>query len=105
MSLSLPRSSLGASSRSIALFDKKCPQPTGVHDVLDERLLSCKGVYEVQGESAPLAAALALEKPRLLSKQMIRLYLVCIVAYLSISFLKFADLDSCINGYDALVPV
>lgn len=80
-----PRDSKGESSREISLSQRS--SHNGVHDVLDERLLNCKGVYEVQGESAPLAAALALEKPRLLSKQMIRLYMVCIVAYLSTSFL------------------
>jgi len=55
----------------------------GVNDVLDESFISSKSVYEVQGESAPLAAALALEKPKAFSKQMVRLYLVCILAYLS----------------------
>jgi len=60
---------------------------TGVelHDVLDESYISCKGIYEVQGESAPLAAALALEKPKIFSKQMRRLYFVCAIAYLSMN--------------------
>ena len=55
----------------------------GVHDALDESLISSKAVLEVQGESAPLAAALALEKPNPLSRPMIRLYLICLLAYLS----------------------
>src|ERR1700737_3908550 len=55
----------------------------GAHYVPDKRLPSFQGFYEVQGESAALAAALALEKPKLFSKQMVRLYFVCIVAYLS----------------------
>jgi hypothetical protein len=55
----------------------------GVHDVLDESRISSKSVYEVQGESAPLAAALALDKPNFFSTQMIRLYPVCLIAYLS----------------------
>jgi len=75
-----------------------------LHDVLDERWISSKSVYEVRGESAPLAAALALDKPHVFSKQMRRLYLVCLVAYLSTSNLILkADVDSCINGFDASV--
>src|SRR5271170_1976970 len=75
-----------------------------IHDVLDESYISSKSVYEVRGESAPLAAALALDKPHFFSKQMRRLYLVCLVAYLSTSNLKVkADVDSCINGFDASV--
>src|SRR5271170_2389305 len=75
-----------------------------IRDVLDESYISSKSVYEVRGESAPLAAALALDKPHFFSKQMCRLYLVCLVAYLSTSSLKVkTDVDSCINGFDASV--
>jgi hypothetical protein len=55
-----------------------------VRNVFRESCIASKSVYEVSGESAPLAAALAIDKPKLLSQQMIRLYLVCLLAYLSI---------------------
>jgi MFS family permease len=89
-------------------YEQTIYQPTreegDIRDVLDESYISSKSVYEVRGESAPLAAALALDRPHFFSKQMRRLYLVCLVAYLSTSSLKVkADVDSCINGFDASV--
>jgi hypothetical protein len=64
------------------------PSSPGVQRVADESYISSKSVYEVEGESAPLAAALALDKPKILSKQMFRLYVVCLLAYLS-TYLSF----------------
>ena len=58
-------------------------EENNLHDVVEENFISSKLVYEVRGESAPLAAALALDKPQFFSKQMRRLYFVCLVAYLS----------------------
>jgi hypothetical protein len=75
---------------------------SGVQDMLDMSRMSVEGLFEAQGESAPLAAALAIEKPKLFSKQMFPLFSVCFLAYLSIISLTSAlTLDSCINGFDA----
>jgi MFS family permease len=76
----------------------------GVQDVFVESRMSTKDIVETKGESAPLAAALAIDKPKLWSRQMRRLYLVCFLAYLSRSLRRRRLIaDSCINGFDGSV--